>query len=336
MPTVQNQCVFFVDFLTYCHLYYRSFHLYRLPLSRTLTVFPFRPLALLSYQTNPAKTLTYWVHPHTSKTHRPVLFLHGIGIGLYPYVNFLSAINRNLPPDGQIGILAIEIMPISFRITKQMPERDELCAEILTILKAHDYTDFTLVSHSYGSILSTHLLHSSQISPRIHSVLLIDPVSFLLHLPDVAYNFTCRKPKRANEWQLYYFASMDMGVAHTLARRFFWSENILWKEDLEDKKCAVSLAGRDLIVNTRAVARYLTGEPKMENGAVLGKLANGVVKGKAVNGNVNLKQRESSGKEIEVLWFPTKDHAQVFDHINDYGQLIKVVREFSLIDIALD
>ena len=49
---------------------------------------------------------------------------------------------------------------------------------------------------------------------------------------DVAYNFTCRKPREANEWQLYCelaalrpsivlidvpdFASMDPSVAHTL------------------------------------------------------------------------------------------------------------------------
>ena len=96
----------------------------------------------------------------------------------------------------------------------------------------------------------------------VSSTLFIDPVSFLLHTPDVAYNFTVRKPRRANEWQLWYFASKDPGVAHTLGRRFFWSENVMWKEDVEDlvregKQVAVSLGGRDLIVNTAAVRRYL-------------------------------------------------------------------------------
>lgn len=42
---------------------------------------------------------------------------------------------------------------------------------------------------SYGSVITTHLLHMPQIAQKIGSMLFIDPVSFLLHLPDVAYNF---------------------------------------------------------------------------------------------------------------------------------------------------
>lgn len=46
-----------------------------------------------------------------------------------------------------------------------------------------------IVTRSYGSVVATHLLHSPQIRDKISSMLFIDPVSFLLHLPDVAYNF---------------------------------------------------------------------------------------------------------------------------------------------------
>jgi len=55
---------------------------------------------------------------------------------------------------------------------------------------------------------------------------------------------------------------MDMGVSHTLARSFFWSENILWKEDLGGKRLSVFLAGKDIIVNTKEVARYLSSRPR--------------------------------------------------------------------------
>jgi hypothetical protein len=50
---------------------------------------------------------------------------------------------------------------------------------------------------------------------------------------------------------------MDIGVSHTLTRSFFWSDIILWKEDLGDRSVTYSLAGRDLIVNTEAVVSYL-------------------------------------------------------------------------------
>ncbi|KAH7053500.1 hypothetical protein B0J12DRAFT_58231 [Macrophomina phaseolina] len=108
------------------------------------------------------------------------------------------------------------------------------------------------------------MLHAPDIAPKIRSILLIDPVTFLLHLPDVAYNFIARNPTRANEHQLSYFASKDMGVAHTICRCFFWSENIMWKEDLADRDVTVSLSGQDLIIDARTVGAYLLGEDLSE------------------------------------------------------------------------
>lgn len=45
----------------------------------------------------------------------------------------------------------------------------------------------------YGSVVAAQLLRSPEISQNIGPVLFIDPVSFLLHLPDVAYNFVCQR-----------------------------------------------------------------------------------------------------------------------------------------------
>lgn len=191
------------------------------------------------------------------------MFIHGIGIGLYPYVDFLQELNsasgiERGGLDEQVGIIAIEIMPISFRITHQALSKEEICDEIQTIVEHHGFSKYVLTAHSYGTAVATYMLKSERTSNSIGSVVLIDPITILLHLPDVAYNFTQRRPTKANEHQLYYFASMDMGVSHTLARSFFWSDAILWKNDFGDRRVTCSLAQRDLIVNTEAVGRYLT------------------------------------------------------------------------------
>ncbi|KAF2650922.1 hypothetical protein K491DRAFT_607956 [Lophiostoma macrostomum CBS 122681] len=305
-------CVSFVDTLASCWLYYHSFKLHRTSLSRFFTVFPFRPLTILSQHRSPAKTLSYWHHPHTSKRRLPILFIHGIGIGLYPYVNFLAELNSEgtNDSDGELGIIAIEIMSISFRITGQALGKDEMCEEIESILKKHGWDKFVLVSHSYGSVIATHLLHTPRIARKIDSMLFIDPVTFLLHLPDVAYNFICRKPTRANEHQLSYFASKDMGVSHSLSRRFFWSENILWKEDLRNHHVTVVLSGKDLIVNTEAVKKYLTEDKNMEP--------------KKRRWNDGLWK----GDGLDVLWFPALDHAQVFDKKITRMKLVNIVRNY--------
>ena len=222
---------------------WHGFHFHRLPHKLFFTVYPLRPLTLLAKQSTPAKKITYWYRPHTAKTRLPVLFIHGIGIGLYPYVNFLAQINEDdsNAQDGQIGIIAIEMMPVSFRLTSPALKKDEMCDEIHKILKKHGWDKVVLASHSYGivdsyhgilvvkadgnlgSVISTHLLHNSKTSRLVGPIFLIDPVSILLHLPDVAYNFTCRKPQRANEHQLYcksyQTSSTQSRLANTLRLR---------------------------------------------------------------------------------------------------------------------
>ena len=49
----------------------------------------------------------------------------------------------------------------------------------------------------------------------------------------------------AIEHQLYCFASNDMGAAPPLARRFSWSENVLWKENVEGKRLTVVLSEKE-------------------------------------------------------------------------------------------
>ncbi|RDL33575.1 uncharacterized protein BP5553_07943 [Venustampulla echinocandica] len=349
-------CVGFVDFLTCAKLYFHGFRFHRTSLSRFFTLFPFRWQTLLTTHRSPAKHTTYWHRPHTSTTKLPVVFIHGIGIGLYPYTNFLDELNssagvESADPDEQVGIIAIEIMPVSFRVTHHALSRQEMCAEIDQILLKHFSPDqkFVLVSHSYGTVISTHLLKTPSIAKRIGPIMLIDPVSILLHLPDVAYNFTRRKPRRANEHQLYYFASMDMGVSHTLSRHFFWNENVLWKEDLKGRKMTASLGGRDIIVDAKAVGRYLNNVPKSTPNSYRDNALNPVdaedqpdveqpVSILGGGGGVETtqdslldeewKSRPWRGSGIEGLWSEDLDHAQIFDTRASRRRLIDVIRVY--------
>ncbi|KAF2149090.1 hypothetical protein K461DRAFT_282558 [Myriangium duriaei CBS 260.36] len=294
-----------------------GFEYHRTPIKQFFDVFPYRPHNVLSKKTTPSNTITYWHRPHTSKTELPILFVHGIGVGLYPYVPFLGEINSKSNQDGQVGIIAIEIMPISSRLTGTILRKDIMCAEIEKILDSHGWDKVVLVSHSYGSVISTHLFHTPRLNARISSAVLIDPVCFLLHLPDVAYNFVYRKPQHANEHQLYYFASRDVGIAHTLARSFFWTENILWKADLGDRRVTVSLGGRDTITDTDSVAEYLAGDKK-----------------ETIQRHSSYKASPWSGEALDVLFFKDLDHAQVFDKNVTRALLVGVIRNYCRIDGA--
>ncbi|KAI1079001.1 hypothetical protein F5B20DRAFT_188869 [Whalleya microplaca] len=336
-----------VDLASHCLMAWNGFQYYAQPWSRMLSVVPPRLQNLFIRRHSVSRELSYWHRPHTATDKLPVVFLHGIGIGFLTYVPFLSRLN-SVPEQsgqGQIGIIAIEILPISFRLTEDPLSKLEFLRQTAVILDAHGWDKFLLASHSYGTVLATHMFQSQELAGRIDSAVLIDPVSILLHMPDVAYNFTRRKPKRANEWQLWYFASMDPGVAHCLGRHFFWKDNIAWKEDLvnvagamsehdnaeggirtgrRSRRVAVCLSERDLIVDTLTVAQYLG-----EGGEwILSSPADGR------GGSVGFVEQDGWGRGyltrdgIELLWFPGLDHAQVFDSKENQDRLCSVIRRY--------
>jgi hypothetical protein len=54
-------------------------------------------------------------------------------MGLYLYINFLAEINTGFNlnlSDSQVGIIAIEIMSVSSRITYEAILKNEICNEI--------------------------------------------------------------------------------------------------------------------------------------------------------------------------------------------------------------
>jgi pimeloyl-ACP methyl ester carboxylesterase len=185
------------------------------------------------------------------------------------------------------------------RMTQPVMGRGATCIAFSELLTSLGIDRFILAAHSYGTVVGAHLLHSPELGPQIAGMLLIDPIPLLLHMPSVAYNFVYRRPRRANEWQLWYFASRDADVSRSLSRHFFWTESVLWKEELEGRPVTIALSEDDQIVDADAVRRYLTGA--VEASAVWER------------------------GELRVLFYAGLDHATVFDSQERLDQLVGVL-----------
>ncbi len=380
-----------VDLQTHVYLSMHGFRYYSPSLHVTMSVFPPRLQALPNLWTkkglqSASSEIGYWLRPHTSKTRMPVVFLHGIGIGLWPYARIIAEISGpEDADDGQIGVLALEILPMSMRLTSPPLPKEEFLAHLTAILRQHapEWNEFLILSHSYGSVLTTHMLRSPSLGPRIKGVMLIDPVSILLHLPDIAYNFTRRKPRTANEWQLWYFASMDLGVAEGLGRHFFWTENIIWREELATlhtkfdgcidapfrdddndddnnnnnddtrvdsavqnrtkqamgsgkRHVAVFLSGKDIILDSRAVAQYLAargtlGDSQDEDLRDIREL----LTERKTDTRVTCRSYVSASG-IEISWFPLLDHSQLFERRETRNRVLDTIRRYTLKEPELE
>ncbi|KAI0926716.1 hypothetical protein AcV5_007432 [Taiwanofungus camphoratus] len=223
-------------------------------LDNWLFCFPPRILTIFSQQ-SPHPDLGYWYRPHRSRTKRPILFLHGLGMGLWVYVKFLIEVARAEP---DVGIIAIEDLPMSMRVTSRHLTREEMLAAVERVLDHHGFQEVVTAGHSYGAILTTHILHDPLLSRRVSASLLVDPVSLLLYRPDLTHNFIYRTPRSTNQWKFWYFACRDPDIARAVQRNWHMPENVLWREDLVGRQVTVVLAERDHLINTEEIWKYLT------------------------------------------------------------------------------
>ncbi|KAJ9604666.1 hypothetical protein H2200_010780 [Cladophialophora chaetospira] len=306
---------------------YRYRH-YTPSLRHSLLTLPPRPLTLLGSRRSPATHLSYWSTPHTSTEHLPILFLHAIGVGLQFYLPFFAEFKATLKKRG-IGIIAIELLPVSSRITSALPSPQTTTTEIAEILRHHDWDRVVLASHSYGSAVATWLLRDPETARMIGPLLFVDPVAFSFHAPAVPWNFLRREPRTASEWQLWYFASTDPDVVVTLTRRFDWVANSLWRDDVIRERgsdsgqsangswgCTVVLGGQDIITDVENLGKHLM----QYNGS-----ANETVE----DSDMNWKDREWTGEGLEVVWREELNHAEAFDKALDRNMLLGILETYS-------
>lgn len=304
------------DLMTYTKVRLLGLQHYRLPLREFFTVFPLRLHTLFTKNKSPTKHISYWYRPHTSSTRLPVLFIHGIGAGLRTYTGFLGDfISADVAGDGQTGIIAIELMPISMRVTREMLPRTEMLAEILSILDRHGWDKFAIMSHSYGTILATHLLQHLESTNRVGPMLLVDPVTFSMQWGDIPYNFIYRHPHKASEWQLHYFASTDMGAAHSITRRFDWSVNVLWREELKGRTVTVVLASEDIILDTRAVQKYLAEDEELNPHVFDAK-------------DLPLSGHRDAREGLDIIWLDGLNHSEVFESAAAWRPLVPILHGY--------
>lgn len=64
-------------------------------------------------------------------------------------MEFLKELNQGRSKqDGKIGMIAVEILSISSRLTSPMLRKDEMCRQLRLVLHRHGFDEFVVVSHS--------------------------------------------------------------------------------------------------------------------------------------------------------------------------------------------
>lgn len=187
----------------------------------------------------------------------PIVFLHGLGIGLGQYTSMLSKLSKH--KDGVVILLQPHISTNIFsRYFLEPPSKDEQASSLISILNRHSFSRCATLSHSNGTMVLGWLLRTA---PQLFvRNILVDPVSFCLWEGSVCYSFIHRRWATGIEALLGYFVGRELGVAHTIARRFLWFDMILWADEfpsLDPQDLQFVFGERDVLVDVPASVAYL-------------------------------------------------------------------------------
>ncbi|KAI8609171.1 hypothetical protein BC830DRAFT_1152080 [Chytriomyces sp. MP71] len=211
--------------------------------------------------------VSYWFKGASSHE-TPIVFIHGIGVGLLPYLPFAKRLLKSHPTQ---PILFIELAHISMRLDATVPTHSETLHSLYRIPLAHGLRTFedqpaTWIGHSLGSVVCSWVIldHPSW----VRGAVFVDPVVFGLWESDVCFNFLYRKPRTALELLMWYYVSQELHISYSIRRNFWWTRAVLFPEQLPMRvgkvgsrtrvNAAVFLSEFDQIVNTEKVVSHLT------------------------------------------------------------------------------
>lgn len=210
-------------------------------------------LRLHGFQSLELHGVTYWIKQgRVSNSLPPLVFFHGIAPGWSFYALLLKQFERSGRTILLIDLEAIKVKSMRF----YMPPIEVFTSAVLHILRRHQIAKASFVGHSFGTILAGWI--ATRHPEVVSHLTLLDPVSLLLSLPDVAYNFVHRPPTSLMEWMLYLAAAQEITISYTLYRNFCWHKNILWLEDLPSHiGVVVGIGSNDEIANGQAIEEYV-------------------------------------------------------------------------------
>ncbi|KAM0792916.1 hypothetical protein ACM66B_002676 [Microbotryomycetes sp. NB124-2] len=200
------------------------------------------------------------------ESHRPFMFVHGLGMGVVQYASMLSYLARvKTLVDRPIVILVQPHISMSIftKYHRLPPSEATCCAGIERMAKSwgFDKSGMTILSHSNGTIVHAWILRNLP-HLAIRNAF-ADPVTFQLWEPWVCRNFLYqyKNPNEPMEYIMRYFVARELGVALLLQRHFDWSSNLLWPTEIPNVyspwHTSIFLSSEDAILNAERMRKYL-------------------------------------------------------------------------------
>lgn len=201
--------------------------------------------------------VTYYFHPgaqneeasviNTDKT--PIVFVHGIGIGLIVYLPLIKDFLKSGRP-----IYLPEIPYVSgfrpWQSSNAVLQPAVVTSTMVAMLATNGHLSATWVGHSYGT---SWLSYMAKYAPEtVTALLFLDPICFFIHAPRLAVEFVYAKPDPGS---ISYMIRTDLTVSRTIQRSFPWTRVALFPEQIH-VPCCIVLSSKDMLVPSAEIVSF--------------------------------------------------------------------------------
>jgi len=184
----------------------------------------------------------------------PVVFVHGVGVGLATYLPFLLALSSREHRRGRTVVL-LELPHVAMQLNVDVIPRMENIAECAAIVfRRFNLPPALWVAHSLGTFVFAVI---QRLQPAlVAGVVLLDPVCFLLWEPDLLRNFCYNTPSTPMQIVQSYHICRELSISYYFHRHFWWHECVQFAKQMPSKSL-VFISECDGIYNTVRVGQYL-------------------------------------------------------------------------------
>jgi pimeloyl-ACP methyl ester carboxylesterase len=188
----------------------------------------------------------------------PILFCHGVGLGLAPYVPLVQRFAATGRP-----VIAVEFKHLAMRWTRRVPTIDEAAAALAAAVEALGARRVDAVGHSFGTFFLSRLLRTRP--DLVRTVALLDPVVCCMWTGDLVSSFVYQPHASKRTGALTWTIARDLHAAVAVSRRFFWTDYELWPHELAaaGKRALLAVGGKDDLVPAAQVAATIARDPRV-------------------------------------------------------------------------
>jgi len=194
---------------------------------------------------------------------RPMCFLHGLGIGILPYL----ATIRECLKDGRGGTRAavlMELPQVSLQLLPRVPSLDDVADVVEDALEMHglEVRETAFVAHSFGSFVATRVAQRRG-AKEMGRMVLISPVCVCLcvaHLTRMVLRGGVAD-ERMN-WIGRFFMSGELNTCAALSRVFWWYRVVFFADDFPSAGAVFFVGAKDVFLPVPQIMDYLRRTPK--------------------------------------------------------------------------